>query len=390
MDRRTFLAAGSIAATAPLAGWPALSSTATGATAAANSAHPHPPVNFWSDGLGLGPVDYAAQLQEAARTGAWSPDSYSNGGLVADIERAFAQRLGKPAAVYLPSGTLANHLAVRTLAGAGRRVLVQAESHLYNDSGDGAATLSGLNLVPLAKGRATLSVEDVAPWVERSSGGRVPNEVGVISVESPVRRLDHAMADLEQTGRLSRFARERGIRLHLDGSRMFNLPLHTGRSVADVAAMFDTVYVSLWKHFNGTAGAVLAGDEATIAGLSHVRRMFGASLPQAWPTLALVPLHLPRYEDDYARAWGAADRLIALLEASGRFSARKVENGTSRFHLSAPGADLDALAGRAAQHGVLLPGGPPDATAFAMQVNPSLLHRPPEAISQALLASLDA
>ena len=387
MDRRAFLAAGSVTAAAPLLGWPGLSAAASEPT---DSLASQLAVNFWSDGLGLDPAQYARQLLAAVDAGGWSPDGYSNGGLVADIERAFAERLGKPAAVYLPSGTLANHLAVRTLAGADRRVLVQADSHLYNDSGDGAATLSGLNLVPLAEGRATLTVDDVAPWIERSARGRVPNPVGVISLESPVRRLDHAMADLAQTERLSAYAREHGIRLHLDGARLFNLPLHTGRSVAGIAALFDTVYVSLWKHFNGTAGAVLAGDEATISGLSHMRRMFGASLPQAWPTLALVPQHLARYEDDYAKAWAAADRVIARLEASGRFRARKLENGTSRFFLSAPGTDLDALAERAAQRGVLLPGGPPGATEFAMQVNPSLLHWPPDRVADVLVASLSA
>ena len=387
MDRRAFLAAGSVTAAAPLLGWPGLAAAASEPTDGLAS---QLPVNFWSDGLGLDPAQYARHMQAAVDAGGWSPDGYSNGGLVADIERAFAQRLGKAAAVYLPSGTLANHLAVRTLAGGDRRVLVQADSHLYNDSGDGAATLSGLNLVPLAEGRATLTVEDVAPWIERSAHGRVSNPVGVISIESPVRRLDHAMADLAQTERLSAYARARGIRLHLDGARLFNVPLHTGRSVADIAALFDTVYVSLWKHFNGSAGAVLAGDEATIAGLSHVRRMFGASLPHAWPTLALVPAHLATYEDDYAKAWAAADRLIARLEATGRFKVRKLENGTSRFFLSAPGTDLEALAERAAQHGVLLPGSPPDAKEFAMQVNPTLLYRSPESIAGSLLAALPA
>ncbi|MBK8283793.1 MAG: DegT/DnrJ/EryC1/StrS family aminotransferase [Ahniella sp.] len=97
-------------------------------------------------------------------------DNYSLGGEVEKLERQFAELLGKEAAMFVPTGTLANHLAIRTLAGNRRRVLVQAESHLYNDSGDGASTLSGLNLVPLAAGRTSMELDEVKSWVERTRG----------------------------------------------------------------------------------------------------------------------------------------------------------------------------------------------------------------------------
>ena len=99
-----------------------------------------------------------------------------------------AEILGKEAAVFLPTGTLANHLALRRLCCGRPRVLVQAEGHVYNDTGDGAARLSGLNLVPLAHGRPSFTREEVAAAIERSETGRVANPVGAVAIESPVRR----------------------------------------------------------------------------------------------------------------------------------------------------------------------------------------------------------
>lgn len=383
MDRRQFLAAGGLAAAAPVF------SHAVGTGASADSAAAMPGhVDFTSDGLGLGPGDYAIALREVATSPSFEPDYYSNGGCITALEQKFAQLLGKEAAMFVPTGTLANHLAVRKLAGNDRRVLVQAESHLYNDSGDCAGTLSGLNLVPLADdGGSTIELDDVKRWVERSDEGRVPTKVGVISLENPVRRRDHEMIGFAELERICGYARQRGIRLHLDGARMFNLPLHSGKDVQAHAALFDTVYVSLWKHFNGASGAILAGDSSFIDGLYHTRRMFGGSLPHAWPQVALVASYVDSYEEEYAKAWRAADQLIALLQSDGRYQVHRVPNGTSRFFLAAPGVAPDLIAGKAARRGVILPQRRQDTGMFQMQVNPTILRMPPETLARILIDS---
>ena len=381
MDRRQFLAASSLAAATP-------------AFADAMHAHGKPAglfrrIDFTSDGLGLDPREYCHLLQARATTGGLQADNYSNGGLVAQLEQRFARLLGKEAAMFVPTGTLANHLAVRTLAGNDHRVLVQAESHLYNDSGDCAQELSGLNLVPLAGRRSTIDLDEVGRWVERTAQGRVGMKVGAISIETPVRRQDHQFVPFAELEELSRYARQRGIRLHLDGARLFNLPLHSGRSVREHAALFDSVYVSLWKHFNGMAGAMLAGDAKFIDGLFHTRRMFGGSLPHAWPQVALVADYVDGYEQAYAQAWRAADRLIALLQSDGRYRIRKVENGTSRFFLSTAGVAPEVLAGRALKEGIILPAGPPGDVELGLQVNATILRRTPEALAQAFRRLLE-
>ena len=379
MDRRHFLASTSLAAASTLL-TPAAASPAPPTPAVAS-----PTINFSAEGLGLTPAEYAAQLQAVAAAGPLVPDNYSLGGAIEALEQQFATLLGKPAAMFVPTGTLANLIAVRTLAGGDRRVLVQAESHLYNDSGDGAQALVNLNLVPLAEGDTGFTLEEVQRWVARSNGGRVDTPVGVISIESPVRRRDHAMVDLAEIARISAWARAQGIRLHLDGARLFNLPHHSGQSLPQVTAMFDTVYVSLWKHFNGASGAILAGGKDFIEGLYHVRRMFGGALPLAWPQVALVPGYAATYLDDYAGAWGRMDEVIARLHADGRYRVRKLDNGTSRCFLAPTGGARDAIAYRAREQGVRLPLAAPGATEFILQINPTLLRRSADEIAAVLL-----
>src|SRR5246127_4902198 len=119
-------------------------------------------VHFRSDGLSLSPAEYARLLAHLAEERGIAADEFSRDGVVAQLEQRMAETLGKETAVFLPSGTLANNLALRLLAERGRRVLVQRESHIYNDSGDCTQELSGLTLVPLALGRATFDVAEVA------------------------------------------------------------------------------------------------------------------------------------------------------------------------------------------------------------------------------------
>ncbi len=376
MDRRQFFAISSLAA------------AVQSSSAAPRSDTLFRSVDLQADGLALSPSEYTVLLSKLVEESPPRPDYYSNGGAVEELERRFAAILGKQAAIFLPTGTLANHLAIRKLAGAQRRVLAPAESHLYNDSGDCAQTLSGLNLIPLAPGKSTFGVSEVRSWVERSAGGRVETPVGAIVIESPVRRMDHEMFDPRAMEEVSAYAREKGIRLHLDGARMFSLPHHSGKSVREYAALFDTVYVSLWKHFNGASGAILAGTDAFIQGLFHTRRMFGGSLPQAWPLIALILQSVERFEADYARAWKSAEELIALFGTDSRFKVTRLVNGTSRFFLSVPHTRPGEMSARLLQKGVVLSQPQPDTGLIPLQINLTLLRTTPKALFEAFVASV--
>ena len=330
-------------------------------------------VDFRGDGLHLSPMEYTGLLSSLAAKGGCAPDSYSRGGVVEQLEARFATLLGKEAAVWCPTGTLANHLAVRLLAGSKRRVLVQAESHLYNDEGDCAQALSGLMLVPLAPGGATFSAAEVRAQVERAAESRVAVTVGAISIESPVRRRSGEVFDYQAMQEISAYARSNGIGLHLDGARVFLASAYTGISPRQYASLFDTVYVSLYKYFNAASGAILAGPRGLLENLYHTRRMFGGGMNQVWPNAAVALHFLDGFEERYARAVKLSEQLYARL--GGRLE--RVRNGTNISWWKAGEEERRLLAGK----GIAV--AEPRGGKIALTVNESILRKPLESLAAA-------
>lgn len=307
------------------------------------------------DGLALPPAAYAALLARLTAARAVGEDSYLLGGEVEAFERHWATLLGKETAVFMPSGTLANHLALRALAGPKRRVIVPEMSHIYNDTGDACQTLSALTLMPLAPGAATFTVADVEAVLARTAGGRVETGVGAIAIESPIRRLSGQLFDWGEAQRIAAVARQRGIGTHLDGARLFIASAYTGISPAQYAAPFDTVYVSLWKYFNSGQGAILAGPTRVLDGMFHVRRMFGGNLAVGWPA-ALVARH---YMDGFVERLKAAvqisEDVYRGLASHPRVAIERIAAGTNVARLTVKGVDGATVQTRLAAAGVRMP-----------------------------------
>src|SRR5688500_128643 len=137
-------------------------------------------VLFAGDGEPEPPAALAARIDRLAASGAIEGDDYSVGGGVARLEAAWATLLGKEAAVWLPTGTLANHLAVRRRCTAAPRAVVPAESHLFQDEGDALQRLGGIAVVPLALGRACFNVEELRASLDAAEHGRVLNPAGAV------------------------------------------------------------------------------------------------------------------------------------------------------------------------------------------------------------------
>jgi threonine aldolase len=368
MQRRSFLAA-PLAAAYPLA-----------------ATEPEPRVYAFGDGIPHTPGEYAQLLATLANAGNLAVDDYSRGGVVEQLENRMAALLGKEAAVWLPTGTLANHLAVRLLAGNRRRVLVQAESHLFNDCGDCAQTLSGLHLVPLAPGRATFTLEEVERAAYDASLGRVETPIGAIQIETPVRRRHGERFDFEEMKKVAAWARAHNVGLHLDGARLFLESAYAARPVKEYAALCDTVYISMYKYFNAASGAVLAGPKALLAGLYHTRRMFGGGLPQVWPFAAVALHYLDGFEARFRAARDAAERVIAALGKDSNFGLERIPNGTNIFRLRVFGVNAPVYQHRLDNAGISA--GNPTGDWFHIQVNETWTRRPAMEIAESFRGAL--
>ena len=328
-------------------------------------------VTLTGDGIPLSPTQYARLLARITDEQGVAADNYILGGVVEELETRFARLVGKEAAVFVPTGTLANHLAIRALADGPSRAVVQADSHIYQDSGDCVQTLSNITLMPLAPGRATFTGADLQQLLDQTRTGRVANRVSVLSIESPVRRRTGETFDRAELARVLEVARTAGIRTHLDGARLFIEAAYADRDITEYTAPFDTVYVSLYKYFNAASGAILAGPRDLLKDMFHTRRMFGGGLYQAWPFAAVALHYMDGFTDRLRKAIPVSDALTTGLQRLEGVTVQRITPGTNLFGLRVPAARAAAMRERLTRDGIRL-GAPSSTGGFTIAVNETL------------------
>lgn len=331
------------------------------------------------DGIPHNPEQYTRLLAKLSI----EPDNYSQKGVVETLEKRLAEMLGKEHAIWMPTGTLANHMAVRILAGDRKRVLVQHDSHLYNDTGDCAETLSGLNLIPLPA--CTLDAVEQA-W-SRASSSRVSVPIGAMQIETPVRRANGEMVDFGEMKKICAFLRDRKVGTHLDGARLFLGAAYTGVSIKDYAALFDTVYISMYKYFNAAAGAILAGPKAQLENLFHARRMFGGGLYHSWPFAAVALHYANGFEARFKKAVETSETMIAAMQKDNNFELQRIPSGTNIFRFRVRGVNTTIYQQRLEDAGVTART-PESGDWYALQVNETWLRQTPDEILAAFRKAL--
>ena len=218
-------------------------------------------------------------------------DTYGDGGVVAELEGEVAALLGKPAAVFLPSGIMAQQSVLRVHADRrGRRTVLQHPTcHLAHHEGGAIERVQ--HLVGRAVGAAErlLTLDDLETVAEPPAA---------LLLELPQREIGGALPEWDDLVAQTAWARDRGAAVHCDGARLWEASAGYGRPPADLAGLFDSVYVSFYKGIGALAGCCVAGEEDVIAEVREWRKRLGGTLYGLWPAAAsastLLRERLPR------------------------------------------------------------------------------------------------
>ena len=208
-----------------------------------------------------------------------APDLYGEGGVVAELEEHTAAVLGKPAAVFLPSGTMAQGAALRVHADqrVSRTIVWHPYSHVERHEGQSYARLHQLVGRPVGDFERLIRIDDL---------NGVAEPVAALLLELPQRDLGGALPAWDELVAQTSWARDRGAAVHLDGARLWEASAGYGRSPAEIAALFDTVYVSFYKGIGALPGCCVAGSAADVAQVREWRGRLGGTLFAMWPSAA--------------------------------------------------------------------------------------------------------
>jgi threonine aldolase len=252
--------------------------------------------------------ELAAEARDLAPETGW--DRYGEHGPVADVEKRLTELLGKPAAAMFPSGIMAQQSVLRTWTDrrGSCRIAIPNLSHLLLHELDGPQLLNGFSYERLTDAERQPTADDLRA---------IPGELGAVLTELPLRDGGYVLPTWDELLELSQACRDRGVPLHFDGARLWESAPYLNHSLAEIAGLADTVYVSFYKGLGGLAGAAVAGPEDVIAESRRWRTRHGGTLfsmlPYALAALRGLRVHLPRMPEYHQ----GAVNLAALLQERG-------------------------------------------------------------------------
>jgi threonine aldolase len=272
------------------------------------------------------------------------------------LEERVASMLGHEAGCFVPSGTMANQVAIRAHTEPGDEVICHVDSHIINYETGGPAALSGAMVRTLHGPRGLFDAHELDEMV-RPASDHYPRS-RLVLIENTQNRGGGAVWPLDQVRRVTTRAGELGLRTHLDGARLWNACAHSGHAPSEFARCFDSVSCCFSKGLGSPAGSMTCGSKALVARIRRFRKMFGGAMRQsgvlAAAALYALDHHLDRLLDDHANA----SRLAAgLATIPGLVIPMPVETNIVFADLEATsvleGLDAHQVSERLKSHGVL-------------------------------------
>lgn len=314
-----------------------------------------PPIDLRSDTVTRPTPGMRAAIAEAPV----GDDVFGDDPTVNTFQQELAQRLGKEAALLVPSGTMSNQIAVRVHCLPGDEILCEAGCHIYNYEQGGYAQLSGVAVRPVEGDGGCIRVEQLHGLI------RADNEhlcrTRLVCLENTHNRGGGRVLPYDEVERISAWARSNDLAIHLDGARLFNAVVASGIDAAQWAQHFDTVSVCFSKGLGAPIGSALAGPKELIALARRHRKLFGGGMRQAGVIAAGALYALRHHVDRLAEDHAHAQQLAAAIEATPGLTLRpaQVETNIVVFEVSPEMGTSGYFVSKLAERGVLMiPFGP--------------------------------
>lgn len=308
------------------------------------------PIDLRSDTV-TRPTDAMRAVMAAAPVG---DDQYGEDPSTNRLQARVAELLGKEAALWLPSGTMSNQVALLVLTRRGDEVIASRESHAAWHEVGGAAANAGVQIVEIGRG-GTFSVEELEAAI-KPAGLPVFPSTTLMEIENTHNRAGGVVVPQPLVQQLCAAAKARGLHCFLDGARLWNAHVAGGVPLHELAAPFDLVSVAFSKGLGAPGGSVLAGPKALITAADRHRRRLGGAMRQngifAAAALHGLDHHLGRLAEDHANARGLAERLVA--GAPVQLDLATVQTNIIVFHLPPGLPDAATVVARARAQGVLV------------------------------------
>lgn len=234
------------------------------------------------------------------------------------LQERVAELLGKEAAIYVPSGSMANQTAIRAQTEHGDEIIAHADSHIYHYEAGGPAGLSGCSLRLLPGPRGTFNAAAVRAAVRPPDSHFAQSRLVVI--ENTHNRGGGSCWSLDEIAKIQSVAKETGLKMHLDGARLMNACVAKGHKPTQYTQHFDTVSTCFSKGLGAPVGSAVAGTKETIRRVHRFRKMFGGAMRQAGvlaaAALYAIENNIARMADDHANARRFAEGLANVKNLS--------------------------------------------------------------------------
>jgi threonine aldolase len=293
-------------------------------------------------------------MRQAMAAAPVGDDQYGEDPTVNRLQERIAELLGKEAALFVPSGTMANQIGLKILTRPGDDVVVGEEAHIVWHESGAAAANSGVQFTVVGQGGLFTAADLRAAY--KPPGHIVFPPTTVVAVENTHNRGGGVVFPQAAAVAICETARELGLASYLDGARLFNAAAATGRSLAELATPFDVVSVALSKGLGCPVGSLIAGSYSGIVRARRARRMFGGAMRQsgilAAAGLYALDHNLARLVEDHVNAKILAERLAGLRGV--RLDLATVQSNIVIFRMEEGAPDAATIVARAQEAGVLV------------------------------------